>query len=120
VACDRERLPAAGGRWQAKRQASDPRMATHRICMSTRTGQIVFNQRPNQGSRVDLPITAGRERQRLRRLAGRHDPQPAEGSVRQRLGVGPRLGGYCDDLGNGRFAMLRPAPARIYWSGARR
>jgi hypothetical protein len=78
------------------------------------SGQMVFNQRLNQGSRVDLPITAdGRGNGSVAwRVVTTSAPQKAAcGSA---LGAGPRLGGHRDELGIGHFALLRPAPARIY------
>jgi hypothetical protein len=73
------------------------------------SGQVVFNQRLNRGSRVDLPITAdgrGSGSVAWRVVTTSTPPQAACGSA---SGLG-RLGGHRDQLGTERFALLRPVP----------
>ena len=78
------------------------------------SGQVVYNQRLNQGSRVDLPITPDGSGNGSVAWQVVTTSTPPQSGVRQRLGAGRRLGGHRDELGIGHFALLRPAPARIY------
>ena len=109
------RPPVAASRHTARHRPKDgdPQDLYVAVFDQNQSGQTVFNQRRNHGSRIDLPITADGSGNGSVASQVLTTSPPSE-RVRQRLGAGPRLGGHRDDLGNGRFALLRPAPARIY------